>query len=465
MEMSEKRLLKDYEIESIIAFIEPQQMIPIETAISIVNANKNELRKQLVTQMIYPEQIPKLKEMIEKQWNSSQVQAGESVGVIGAQSIGERQTQSTLNTFHKAGSGEKTATTGVPRVEEMLNATKDPKSVNCTVFTKYNHKTISELRETIGHKVVEMSFAKISKSYSIIMDKKPEKWYKAFDIMYGDSYKKFTDCVSIHLNMNMMYEYRLDMNMINNIVSEAYSDMICVFSPDNIGQLDVYVDTSNIDLPENRLDFINTDNAREIYLEEVVQPILYKIIICGVPGIENVYFNDNPNNFETNGSNYKKLLGLEFVDDTLTISNNVWDIYNTLGVEASRQFLIEEFMGLCTGINRCHIQLLVEKMTYNGSISSISRYTMRNEDCGPMGKASFEETMDNFLKAGAYGQREATRGVSASIICGKRANIGTGVCELMMDVKALSGRVRVLHDVQENNIGNNQEKDMGYLDF
>jgi hypothetical protein len=35
----------------------------------------------------------------------------------------------------------------------------------------------------------------------------------------------------------------------------------------------------------------------------------------------------------------------------------------------------------------------------------------------------------------------------------------------MMDVKALSGRVRVLHDVQENNIGNNQEKDMGYLDF
>jgi hypothetical protein len=176
---------------------------------------------------------------------------------------------------------------------------------------------------------------------------------------------------------------------------------------------------------------------------------LYKIVICGIPGIENIYFNDDPNNFETNGSNFKKLLGLSFVDDTRTISNNVWDIYHTLGVEAARQFLIEEFMQLCAGINRCHIQLLAEKMTHNGSISSISRYTMRNEDCGPMGKASFEETMDNFLKAGAYGQKEATRGVSASIICGKRANIGTGVCELMMDVKALPDRVRVLHDVKE----------------
>ena len=353
------------------------------------------------------------------------------------------------DTFHKAGSGEKTATTGVPRVEEMLNATKDPKSVNCIVYTKDHHETIAELRETIGHDVVEITFAKITKHCDIVMDKKPEKWYGAFEIMYGDSYKQFTDCLSLQLDMDIMFEYKLDMEMIKDIVAKEYSDMICVLSPDNIGQLDVFVDTSNIDLPENRLDFIDTENAREIYLEEVVQPILSKIVICGVPGIENIYFNDDPNNFETDGSNYKKLLGLSFVDDTRTISNNVWDIYYTLGVEAARQFLIEEFMQLCAGINRCHIQLLAEKMTHNGAISSISRYTMRNEDCGPIGKASFEETMDNFLKAGAYGQMEATRGVSASIICGKRANIGTGVCELMMDVKALPNRVRVLHDVKE----------------
>jgi DNA-directed RNA polymerase subunit A" len=353
------------------------------------------------------------------------------------------------DTFHKAGSGEKTATTGVPRVEEMLNATKDPKSVNCIVYTKYNHKSIAELRETICHKVVEITFAKITKKCDIVMDKKPEKWYEAFDIIYGDSYKQFTDCMSLQLDMDIMYEYKLDMEMIKDIVAQEYSDMICVFSPDSIGQLDVFVDTSNIDLPENRIAFVDTENAREIYLEEVVQPILYKIVICGVPGIKNIYFNDDPNNFETDGSNYNKLLGLSFVDDTRTISNNVWDIYNTLGVEAARQFLIEEFMQLCAGINRCHIQLLAEKMTYTGSISSISRYTMRNEDCGPMGKASFEETMDNFLKAGAYGQKEATRGVSASIICGKRANIGTGVCDLMMDVKALPNSVRVLHDAKE----------------
>ena len=437
IKMSKQRCLTEYEIELILSFITPQKCIPTETSASVVATNKNKLRHQLIGQLIYPEMIPQLKNMIEKQYNDSIIQAGESVGVISAQSIGEKQTQTTLNTFHHAGAGDKTVTTGVPRVEELLNATKDPRSVNCIVYTKKNHDSLAELRKTIGSEVVEITFSKITKEYKIEMNKKPEPWYEAFKILHGDSFTQYTDCISLKLDVDILYEYKLDMEMIAEIISKDYSDMICVFSPDNISQLDVFVDTSNIDLPDNRLSFIDSDNAKEIYLEEVVQPILYKIIISGIPGIENIYFNDNPNNFETDGTNYKKLLGLPFVDYTKTISNDVWDIYNTLGVEAAREFLIEEFMQLCAGINKCHIQLLAEKMTYTGGISSISRYTMRNEDCGPMGKASFEETMDNFLKAGAYGQNEATRGVSASIICGKRANIGTGVCELMMNIKAL----------------------------
>lgn len=353
------------------------------------------------------------------------------------------------DTFHKAGSGEKTVTTGVPRVEELLNATKEPKTINCVVFMKDKHNSIAELRDTIGHQVVEITFAKISKSYHIIMNKKPEKWYNAFQVIYGDEYTKYTDCISLKIDMDILYEYKLDMEMISKIISERYSDMVCVFSPDNIGQLDVFVDTSNIDLPENRLVFINSNNAREIYLEEVVQPILYKITICGIPGITNIFFNDNQNSFETEGSNFQQILGLPFIDPNKTVSNDVWDIYYTLGIEAAREFLIEEFMRIMAGINRCHIQLLCEKMTYGGTISSISRYTMRNEEGGPMGKASFEETMDNFLKAGLYGQEEETRGVSASIICGKIANIGTGMCEIKMDIKNLPKHVPILKEITE----------------
>ena len=59
---------------------------------------------------------------------------------------------------------------------------------------------------------------------------------------------------------------------------------------------------------------------------------------------------------------------------------------------------------------------------------------MKKAENGPFGKASFEETMDNFINAAARGEIEPTRGVSASIMCGKRARIGTGMFGLKLDL-------------------------------
>ena len=94
-------------------------------------------------------------------------------------------------------------------------------------------------------------------------------------------------------------------------------------------------------------------------------------------------------------------------------------------------------MEIMDGINICHATLLVDRMTYNGTISSITRFTLKKEDSGPLGKASFEETMDNFLLAAARGEKESTKGVSASIICGKQSNIGTGMVKVKIDIDKL----------------------------
>ena len=97
----------------------------------------------------------------------------------------------------------------------------------------------------------------------------------------------------------------------------------------------------------------------------------------------------------------------------------------------------DEFMNIMEGINVCHAVLLVERMTFAGSISSITRYTMKKDENGPFGKASFEETMDNFLNAAAKGEIEPTESVSASIVCGKRACIGTGLSNLKINLDLL----------------------------
>ena len=93
------RYLTDDEIDFILDFLKPNRAIPLETAISILNLCKERITKQLKKQKVYEDIIPQLKEEIKKNYIESQIHPGESVGIICAQSIGEKNTQSTLNTL------------------------------------------------------------------------------------------------------------------------------------------------------------------------------------------------------------------------------------------------------------------------------------------------------------------------------------------------------------------------------
>jgi len=131
-------------------------------------------------------------------------------------------------------------------------------------------------------------------------------------------------------------------------------------------------------------------------------------------------------------------------------SNNVWDIYQSLGIEAAKKFLVLEFESIMSGINLCHVKLLVEKMTFTGNISSISRYTLRKDECGPLSKASFEESVDHMVKSGFAGEVENCRGVSASIICGNRPKMGTGMIDLKINIKQLKNAIPVFRDIKND---------------
>ncbi|TKA74890.1 hypothetical protein B0A49_06081, partial [Cryomyces minteri] len=59
-----------------------------------------------------------------EKYEKSKVQPGHAVGAVGAQSIGEPGTQMTLKTFHFAGVAGMSITQGVPRIKEIINASK-----------------------------------------------------------------------------------------------------------------------------------------------------------------------------------------------------------------------------------------------------------------------------------------------------------------------------------------------------
>ena len=342
-------------------------------------------------------------------------------------------------------------TQGVPRFQELLNATKDPANINHKIYFKKGFENVENLRKEVGHTIAGLTLKDISESMEVCINKESESWYESYKVLYNDNFSEYTDCISIKLNKKKMFEHKLCVEEVVKIIDEEYSDLYCVFSPPSHNQLDIFVDTTHAELPENRVLFIDSENANEIYLEECVQPILEKMYVCGIPGITEIFYTKdekvnrwfietnaiNSKSISSQYSSFKKILSHPGIDNTTTVSNNMWDIYDTFGIEATRQFLIEEFLEIMDGINDCHAKLLVDRMCHSGTIASITRYTLRKDEAGPFCRASFEETVDQFLNAGVQGQIEPTKGVSASIICGKRSSIGSGMMDLRINIKGL----------------------------
>ena len=434
------RKLTISEIEDILDVIPLNRGLPTDVALGIQNNQKQGIKSQLEKIMVYPAVIPSIKQEVERQFYKSKIQAGEAVGIITAQSIGERQTQSTLNSFHHAGISMKTTVTGVPRFSELMNATKEPKAESCTVYFTKKFESVAELRKDINHCIVELKLENIIQAeYDIYIDKSgQEEWYELYNILYPSNLEDYNNFIRFRLNTQLLWEYNLSADTIRKKIEDEYDDIKCVFSPDELGILDLYFSTLNIKTS------LNQQHSILNHIEDTIIPAILPIKVSdGVPKIQAVYplKKDGEWIVETDGSNLSMLLAGDLIDQTRTISNNMWEIYNTLGIEAARNFLIEEFSAVVssdgTYVNDSHIKLLVDIMTYNGTITSISRYGLKKENCGPLAKASFEESLENFTKAGLYGEIERLEGVSASVMLGKFTRTGSGLCDILVDINNL----------------------------
>ena len=413
----------------------------------IVAQHKERLRRQLSDVEIYPEVLGALKESVHREFERSLAQPGENVGVLCAQSIGEKQTQSTLNSFHAAGIAVQMVLTGVPRFMEILNATKDPKVTTSRVYlADKSLASPGEVREHIGSLLAHVRFGDLVVSHQIFHeDKTDEVWYHPHSLLFGAEFRDYDHGISFQLNKKLLFQRRLSVFQVREKIMAAFQDAHVVASPLHIGQVDVFVDVSEVCPPPENTPFLHEGNYIDVYLREVVLDKVRDVHVAGIPGIRDYYAQKDVDTgewcVETIGNNFAGLLGVDKFEMARTMSNNMWDIYNCLGIEAARQYLYEELWNLVTSdgafINPCHILLLVDIMTHHGNIVSISRYGMKKEQRGFLARSSFEESVEHFLNAAFFSEKDKLKCVSSSIICGKRSNMGTGLCDLRMDLRKI----------------------------
>ena len=297
---------------------------------------------------------------------------------------------------------------------------------------------------------------------TINMNKESEPWYSVFFILYKSDRQSFMskNCITMTLDLDKLFEYKLTSKHICDIIEEEFIDSYVIFSPPQMKTIDIFFNMENIEFPPSKISEYKPGSAYELYLEDFCKPKLENMVAFGIPEISEIYFTESPSKewyVETTGSNLCKLLSTPKIDHSRTISNNCWEIYKILGIEAIRQYLIDEFSTIVEGINECHIKLLVDRMTYSGTISAISRYTMRQDPAGVFSRMSFEESVVNGLESAACGDMENTRGISASIVCGKRSSIGSGMIDLIVDISKFinTDPLPLLpHEIEDNELEN-----------
>ena len=190
-------------------------------------------------------------------------------------------------------------------------------------------------------------------------------------------------------------------------------------------------------------------------LKKLQNRLLTGIVIRGVPGIKAVNFRQDKDTMEfneeegvykqltqyvldTDGTNFLAVMNHPYVDGTKLTSSHVHDIYENLGIEATRATLIQEITTLFeeAGVNCRHLGLLCDVMTRQGRLMSVDRYGINKMDIGPLAKASFEETEKILLRAALFGEIDPVTGISANIMMGQPIRGGTGFFEVLFDESA-----------------------------
>ena len=438
---------------------------------------------------ITKEKYHKLLMLIEQQYYKSRIIPGEMVGPIAAQSIGEPATQMTLNTFHYAGvSSKSNVTRGIPRLRELLHISKDIKSPSVMVFlnndiendkNKANHIKNS-LEYTILKDLVincKIYYDPISSTRESVIneDRGLIDVYKVFNETLEDDIDnpwiiRFTFDKELMMDKGIVME-DINLALLNWANKGGDIDKVeYIYSDDNSNELIGRLTVNNIIESgsgiEEQSDIIAT-------LKKVSDELLHKLEIKGIKKIHSIVMNNVKYDayeageivkkarwiLETDGTNLLDIINQPYIDHTKTISNDIIDVYELLGIEAARSLLIQQIVEVISEgagyINTRHVDLLCDTMTSKGFLTAINKQGITKGEIGPLAKCSFEDTTGQLITAGIFGEKDNLTGVSSNIMLGQTIPSGTGFTEILLDEEELINNLQSLQSIEEEQVNHN----------
>jgi len=439
--------------------------------------------------------VRKLMEMIEEVCHRALVNPGEAIGPLASTSIGEPLTQLTLNTFHKrgpqhyffvvslvgltlrlflfvfvflastgkpdyfvsprAGIKAHNVTLGVPRVKELIDCTKNPRTPHMTlvVFPSF---TSPQSLEKLRLSLVEVHL------YNAVTDIRFLDEPDFFESQYSHLDKELSSRLRlVHPNPPGTYGAIVVRMTLDTGVLVPRG-----LSPSDVASLVERYCQCHISASEEldsewllriRFTTLSEGSAEPVHLksftEELVHKLCREVVLSGVSGIQTAVIQQesvlkfspddgvfkSPNTtIVTQGSNLSSIFTMQCLDVSRCTSNDVHEVLLVLGVEAATAVLFEQLQYTLqfdgSYINERHLLLLVSFMTCLGGLLPVSRHGINKlVDSGPLARASFEEVMERLSESAIFGDVDPVLCHSSRIMVGEVCRVGTGVCEVLKE--------------------------------
>jgi DNA-directed RNA polymerase subunit A' len=362
---------------------------------------KSNLEKALLENRLSKDGIEKVMKKVLDLIDRALAEPGEAVGVVTAQSIGEPGTQMTLRTFHFAGVKERNVTLGLPRLIELVDARKKPVTPTMDIYLDEAHRVSREKALEIAREIL---FTEIG----ALVDKTDTD---------------YSGILTFYLSEAKLAERGCELKDVQTVLE---------------GSKKKYT----IKVNENKLIIkITVPDEPDAQTLLTLKSKLLGARVKGVPDIERVTIvkQDDEWVIQTAGSNLAKVVAVEGVDTARITTNNVYEIWQTLGIEAARTALVKEVTNTLEEqgleVDTRHIMLVADLMTSKGYLQQIGRHGIAGTKTSVLARAAFEITVPTIARASLEGQIETLKGVTENVIVGATVPVGTGMVELYMKVK------------------------------
>jgi len=375
-------------------------------------------------------------QMCLRKYKKARVEPGHAVGAVGAQSIGEPGTQMTLKTFHFAGVAGMSITQGVPRIKEIINASK---LISTPVIT-------CELENNVDIKAARVVKGRIEKTYiSDVISYIDDEWLPDVakivlqvdlqalsDMQLGISMKDIANAIVRAKKLKLKVEpedLRIGGDRVEVIVRNTWQDVTAARKAARVRAAAV----EKGQLISSALDEAAADFQLRV---NFLKRMLPHVTISGYPEAARAIIQTSETNEHkvlVEGYGLRACMTTEGVIGTKCVTNSVMECRDVLGIEAARTTIAREIDSVMAymHIDPRHMELLADVMTYKGEILGITRFGLAKMRDSVLQLASFEKTPDHLFDAAAGMKRDRIQGVSECIIMGQSMSIGTGAFQVV----------------------------------